>query len=177
MPDMPVLAVVGRKNSGKTTLVVGLVRQLVHRGLRVGTIKHGHHDFEVDTPGKDSWRHAQAGAAAVFIVGGRRLALIREANEEPDPRQLVAMCPDMDLFVVEGYKKSDLPKIEIFRSDRDDKAVTVADPALLALVADDLKACRHIRADVPHFHRDQYSEIADFIVSRFIETDEKRWET
>ena len=99
-----VIGVVGWKNAGKTTLVERLVGELVRRGLRVNTIKHGHHDLDVDQPGRDSYRHRAAGATEVAVVGGHRYAIMRE-QEEPTLAEVLARLAPADLTLIEGYKR------------------------------------------------------------------------
>lgn len=117
MPQPRLVAVVGKKNSGKTTLVVALVRELVRRGHRVMTIKHGAHPFQMDQQGRDTWRHMHEGGAerVVMETPGSRI-LIANTDAEEGPRELAnRFLGDAHFVVVEGFKKSDLPKIEVFR--------------------------------------------------------------
>jgi molybdopterin-guanine dinucleotide biosynthesis protein MobB len=115
----PAVAVVGWKNSGKTTLVVALTAELRARGVRVATAKHGHPHFELDTPGRDSWRHFhEGGADAVLIAAEGRVALVRRVEGEPDPLETLERYlggGDFDLVVVEGWKRAPLPRVEIVR--------------------------------------------------------------
>lgn len=139
MADIPpILSVTGKKNSGKTTLVVALAAELVRRGLRVATLKHGHHGFEIDHPGTDSWRHFHEGEAeAVVVIAADRVALVMRTSEEEDPRSLVARLfsgRGLDVVLAEGYKHGPFPKIEIFRRAAHSSPVTdVADPRAAAL--------------------------------------------
>ncbi|MBL6613758.1 MAG: molybdopterin-guanine dinucleotide biosynthesis protein B, partial [Reyranella sp.] len=107
-----VIGVTGWKNAGKTTLVERLVAELVRRGLRVNTVKHAHHSVDVDQPGRDSWRHRQAGATEVAVVGGHRYAIMRE-QEEPTLAEVLARLSPADVVVIEGYKREPHPKIEV----------------------------------------------------------------
>jgi len=142
MPDPRLVSVVGKKNSGKTTLVVALVRELVRRGHRVMTIKHGAHAFEMDQKGRDTWRHMHEGGAerVVMETPGSRI-LIAHTETEAGPRELATrFLGDAHFVVVEGFKKSDLPKIEVYR--RAVHAAPLYDPAApeaaqyIALVTD-----------------------------------------
>jgi molybdopterin-guanine dinucleotide biosynthesis protein B len=113
-----VIGFAGYSGSGKTTLVERLIPELKARGLRVSVVKHAHHKFEIDRPGKDSWRHREAGAFEVVVASDQRLALIREfeARKELSVHHLIAELSDgVDWVLVEGYKSSDLHKIEIWR--------------------------------------------------------------
>lgn len=117
MPNPRLVSVVGKKNSGKTTLVVALVRELVRRGHRVMTIKHGMHPFDFDTKGRDTWRHMhEGGAERVLMETPSARILIAQSIQERGPRELAAQyLSDADFVVVEGFKASDLPKIEVYR--------------------------------------------------------------
>ncbi len=111
-----VLGITGWSGSGKTTMVVALLPRLVAAGLSVSTIKHAHHGFDLDQPGKDSWRHRQAGAAEVLICGGQRWALLHEERQgEPDLASLLARLAPVDLVLIEGFKADDFPKLEVYR--------------------------------------------------------------
>ncbi len=114
---MPVISVVGRSGVGKTTALERIIRELKRRGYRVGTVKHDTHGFEVDKPGKDSWRHTQAGSDAVVISGPHRLALIRRLDQEMPLDEIVRLMADVDLVLTEGYKRGDKPKIEVTRRE------------------------------------------------------------
>src|SRR5262249_18722407 len=107
-----VFGVTGWKNAGKTTLVERLVTELVRRGLKVNTIKHGHHDLDIDQPGRDSWRHRAAGATEVAVVGGHRYAIMREQEEATLAEVLVRLAP-ADLVLIEGFKREPHLKIEV----------------------------------------------------------------
>jgi molybdopterin-guanine dinucleotide biosynthesis protein MobB len=116
----PIVSVMGKKNSGKTTLVVALAAELKRRGLRVGSMKHGHHEFEIDHPGRDSWRHFhEGGVEAVVLASGARVAMVLRTDEaERDPEALLRRLyggRGYDLILVEGFKRGPFPKVEIFR--------------------------------------------------------------
>ena len=112
MTHRPVFGITGWKNAGKTTLVERLVAEFVRRGFRVATIKHAHHDVEIDQPGRDSFRHRAAGAVEVALVGGRRYAIMRE-QDEPTLAEVLARLSPADLILIEGYKREPHPKIEV----------------------------------------------------------------
>jgi molybdopterin-guanine dinucleotide biosynthesis protein MobB len=115
----PLLAIVGYSNSGKTTLMERLIATLSVQGLRIATIKHSHHQPEMDVPGKDSWRHKQAGAVASLLVGPERMLMVADINVPMSPQELAAaMFPNADLVLVEGYASMPCPKIEVVRSAR-----------------------------------------------------------
>jgi molybdopterin-guanine dinucleotide biosynthesis protein B len=161
-PAVPVIGIVGWKKSGKTTLVVGLIEEFTRRGLKVASIKHAHHDFQVDDKETDSARHRRAGAAQVAVVSARRWALIGELGDDPEPdlAEVIGWLEPCDLVVVEGYKSAAIPKIEA-RRDAAMSRETLADgdPNVKAIAADH-------RADgcgLPVFSLDDIAGIADFI--------------
>lgn len=135
------LHVIGRKNHGKTTLVTELLAEYARQGLRVGAVKHTHHDHELDVPGKDSYRHRQAGAAVVGVLSRSMSALFFPSPEpsQADDRYAV-LSPafhDCDLVLVEGDTQANAPKIEVWRSAQGTPPIASDDPTVLALVTDD----------------------------------------
>ncbi len=115
--SVPVLAIVGYSNAGKTTLMEGLIAALKAEGLRIAAIKHAHHQPQMDTPGKDSWRHKQAGASASLLVGPRQMMLVADLDAHPSPRQLADMFfADHDLVLAEGFASVPGPKLEVVRA-------------------------------------------------------------
>ncbi|MHB8172350.1 MAG: molybdopterin-guanine dinucleotide biosynthesis protein B [Thermincolia bacterium] len=133
---IPAVAVVGFANSGKTTLVEKLIRELKVRGYRVGTVKHHHTSkVEVDKPGKDTWRHAQAGADTVVLVSPAMVAVMEKTQEELPLDDVLRRIQGVDIIVVEGYKRSHLPKIEVFRSEVHSQLITPGEE-LLAIASD-----------------------------------------
>jgi molybdopterin-guanine dinucleotide biosynthesis adapter protein len=160
----PIIGIAGWKNSGKTTLAERLVAEFTRRGLRVATLKHAHHSFEVDTAGTDSARHRRAGAAQVAIVSEKRWALMTELGDasEPPLADVVAMFAPCDLILVEGYKSEPIRKIEVRRAGSGKAArLAESDPHVIAIAADDVNA--HT-AQVPVFHLDQITDLADFVL-------------
>ena len=158
----PVIGVAGWKKSGKTTLVARLITEFTARGLNVATIKHAHHDFQVDDAETDSAKHRRSGARQVAVVSARRWALISELGDTPEPRleEVIAHLAPCDLVIVEGYKAAPIPKIEARRR----AAVSTVplardDPHVLAIAAD------HEVTDtaVPVFALDDITGIANFI--------------
>ena len=152
------LSVVGKSNSGKTTLLEGLIRELKQRGYRVGTIKHDAHSFEIDRPGKDSWRHAQAGSDHVVISSPQRVASIRRVEREPQLEELAAGMTDVDIILTEGYKRGNAPKIEVSRRARSSTLICQANE-LLALATD-----QSFDLDVPQYDLNDARGLADLIV-------------
>jgi len=155
-----VFGIAGYKNSGKTTLVVELIQQFTQRGLKVATLKHAHHDFDVDQPGKDSYQHREAGAAEVMVVSGRRWAHIREFGDEPEPGfdEALAQLGEVDLVLVEGYKHGTHPRLELRRSEVD--APEITGEGVVAIVSD--VAIEGV--ELPVLIRDDVPAIADFIL-------------
>jgi len=138
---VPILSLVGYSNSGKTTLMEKLVAGLTEQGLRIATIKHSHHQPEMDTPGKDSWRHKQAGASTSLLVGPERMLMVSDVDEALNPQLLASrMFGDYDLVLVEGYASVPGPKIEVVRADRS-HALRCPTDELIAVASDiaDLK--------------------------------------
>jgi len=156
------LHIVGRKNSGKTTLIVDLVRHFTTHGTRVGTIKHTHHQHELDTPGKDSYRHRAAGAAVVGILSPKLNAVFaRPAHEHDSPDQYARLEPllaDCELVLVEGHLHVDAPKIEVWRAANQTPPIAAEDPTIHALVTDDVLA-----VDVPVLARSDIPALAAYI--------------
>jgi molybdopterin-guanine dinucleotide biosynthesis protein B len=116
--SVPVVSMVGKSGVGKTTALELVIREIKRRGYRVGTVKHDTHGFEMDKPGKDSWRHAQAGSDAVVLSGPQKVALIRRLDHELALDEIVRLMGDVDLVLTEGYKRGDKPKIEVTRRER-----------------------------------------------------------
>ncbi len=162
MTDIPVFGVTGWKNSGKTQLVTRLVGEFTARGFRVSTVKHAHHNFDIDKPGADSYRHREAGASEVALVSGRRWALMHELRDEEEPplEAILARLAPCDLILIEGYKRESHPKVEARRSETADRGpLAVSDPNILAIAADHEVKEEHL----PVFDLDDVSAIADFI--------------
>lgn len=157
---MNVLGIAGYSGSGKTTLIEALLPRLAAAGLTVSVVKQSHHDFEVDKPGKDSWRHRQAGAQEVLLTSPHRWMLVAELRgaREPDLADHLARLSPCDLVLVEGYKHADLPKIEVWRAANGKPRLHPDDPRFVALVAD----APPLRA-IPHFALDDLAGVVDFI--------------
>jgi len=159
-----VFGITGWKNSGKTTLTEKLVTELVRRGWSVSTVKHAHHDFDIDKPGADSYRHREAGATEVAIVSGRRWALMHElrGEEEPTLEAILSRLAPSDIVLVEGYKREAHKKIEARRLEAKDRASLAAgDPNIVAIAADFATES----GNLPRFDLDDVQSIADFIES------------
>jgi molybdopterin-guanine dinucleotide biosynthesis adapter protein len=160
----PVIGVAGWKNSGKTTLTCRLVEEFTRRGLRVATIKHAHHAFTIDEGTTDSARHRRAGAGQVAIVSAARVALITELTEEPEPslEEIIVRLSPCDLIIVEGYKRANVPKIEVRRTAQLEKrSLAKNDPWVCAIAADHAVP----ETTVPVFGLNDIPGLADFIAS------------
>lgn len=154
---MRMIGLAGWSGAGKTTLLTRVIPLFVARGLRVSTIKHAHHSFDVDVPGKDSWQHREAGASEVMVSSGRRFALMRELRGEPEltlPELLAKMSP-VDLLIVEGFKADRHPKVEVHRAANDKPFLHPRDSAIVGLATDAPPT-----ADIPTIHLDDIVGIA-----------------
>lgn len=157
-----VFGITGWKNSGKTTLTEKLVAELVRRGWRVSTVKHAHHDFDIDKPGADSFRHRQAGATEVAIVSGNRWALMHELRGENEPplEGILSRLAPCDIVLVEGYKRESHHKIETRRLEAKDRTpLSADDPNIVAIAADFAVTDESL----PVFGLDDVKSIVDFI--------------
>lgn len=136
---MRVIGFAGWSGAGKTTLLRRLIPVLVGKGLRVSTVKHAHHEFDVDQPGKDSWEHRQAGAQEVLVASAQRWALMHElrGGAEPDLADLLARLSPVDLVLVEGFKRGGQPKLEVFRAANNKPMMHPDDPSIVAVASDE----------------------------------------
>ena len=160
----PVIAFIGKPDSGKTTLLEKLIPELRGRGYRIGTIKHHVHAFEMDKPGKDTWRHKQAGANTVALSSPTGLGIIRDVAEDLTIEELVGRYyGDIDLVIAEGYKRLGLPKIEVFRSALHDTPLPDRDDTWVAMVSDTAGV-----KELPCFGLEDAVGLADFLEERFI---------
>ena len=159
---IPVIGIAGWKKSGKTTLVVRLIEEFTRRGLKVASVKHAHHNFQIDDAETDSARHRRAGAAQVAVVSAKRWALIGELGgaPEPDLAEVLAWLGPCDLVIVEGYKSAAVPKIETRRRAASSRETLAdRDPNVIAIATDHAADGRNF----PVFSLDDISGIADFI--------------
>jgi len=158
-----VFGIVGWKNTGKTTLVVSLVKEFRRRGLRVSTIKHAHHEFDIDVPGKDSHRHRSAGAGEVLVSSGKRWALMHENSDDRELglEELLRHLAPCDLVLIEGFKgEGTHPKIEA-AWNREGDFIADRDPSILAIVSNVLRSTPGRRV----FGPDDIAGLADFVLS------------
>lgn len=165
---MRVYGIIGWKDSGKTTLVERLVAELTGRGLAVSTVKHAHHGFDVDQPGRDSHRHRMAGACQVLVSSPRRWALIAENRGAPEPTfgELLARLDPVDLVLVEGFKRDRHPKLECRRAATARSLIAAEDETVEAIATDVMLDAPLGRPGLPVFDLDDVAGIADFILRR-----------
>ena len=164
---IPIISIVGKSDSGKTTLIEKLIPELTRRGYRIATVKHDIHGFEVDREGKDSWRHKKAGAHTVIISSPQRLALIRDVEKDLTLEEIrEKLVHDVDLIISEGYKKGAQPKIEVFRKEKHKELLCAKRDNLAAIVSN-----QSFDIDVPVFDLEDMKGLADFIVKRFLSSE------
>jgi molybdopterin-guanine dinucleotide biosynthesis adapter protein len=156
---MRIIGLAGWSGSGKTTLVTRVIPVLVRRGLKVATVKHAHHEFDTDQPGKDSWLHRRAGASEVAIASSRRWAIVHELGAAPEPalEDILAKLSPADLVIVEGFKRHSHPKLEVFRAIVGKPLLHPDDDCIVAIVTD----APLPQASVPVLMLDDVEAIAD----------------
>jgi len=160
----PLLAIIGKPDCGKTTLIEKLIPALARKGVRVGTIKHHHGPVQMDTPGKDTWRHKQAGAEAVLLSSPTGIGFFQKTADDTPVADLVRhYFPHVDLVIAEGYKWSKLPKIEVFRSAVHDEPLQDPGDTLMAMVSD-----VPIRPDLPWFTPQEIDGLVAFILEKIL---------
>jgi molybdopterin-guanine dinucleotide biosynthesis protein B len=158
---MKIFGFAGWSGSGKTTLIEKLIPRFAGRGLKVALIKHAHHTFDVDQPGKDSWRHRHAGAAEVLVSSSRRWALMHELRGAPEPgfAQLIERLSPCDLLLVEGFKRERVPKLEVYRAVTGESPLYGQDSHIIAVASD-----RRLDTSLPQFDLNDAPAIADFVL-------------
>ncbi|MDA8187897.1 MAG: molybdopterin-guanine dinucleotide biosynthesis protein B [Dehalococcoidales bacterium] len=160
---VPIICVVGKSDAGKTTFLEKLIPELSRRGYRVGTVKHDVHGFDIDKPGKDSWKHKQAGSTAVVISSPEKLAIIKRTEREQTLDEIALLVgEDVDIILTEGFKRSNKPKIEISRREKGTELLC-DERELVAVVADNDFDIR-----VPQFGLDDATGVADLLERRFL---------
>lgn len=163
---IPIVSIVGKSDSGKTTFIEKLLPELTRRGYRIATVKHDIHGFEVDREGKDSWRHKQAGAHTVIISSPQKVALIRDVEKDLRLDEIRdKLVQDVDLILSEGYKKDVQPKIEIFRTEKHKELLCTKEDNLVAIVSD-----KPFDIGVSCFFLDDMKGVADFIEKKFLKS-------
>jgi molybdopterin-guanine dinucleotide biosynthesis adapter protein len=159
---MRVIGFAGWSGAGKTTLIVKLIPELNRRGLSVSTIKHAHHNFDLDQPGKDSYEHRAAGAEEVLVASANRVALMRELRGAPEPSlaELLGLFKAVDLVLVEGFKRDPLPKIEVFRTANRKPPLYPDDRNIVALIGD-----AELSSHLPHASIGDIAAAADLVLA------------
>ena len=167
---MKVLGFAGWSGGGKTTLLCKLIPELKARGLSVSTIKHAHHAFDVDSPGKDSYEHRQAGAQEVLVTSATRFALMHELRGAPEPplHDLLARLAPVDLVLIEGFKRDAHDKIEVHRVDNAKPFLFPDDPSIIALASDAPPPF----GPLPRVHLDNVEAIAALVIAHALPAEE-----
>ena len=162
------IGIIGCKNAGKTTLIERLLKEFASRGLRVATIKHDAHDFEIDIPGKDTWRHRAAGSRLTIIASESKFALIRETEREAELDELLHLVDDsFDLVLVEGMRNSSLPKILVRRPEAGDDPPGIKGTIIAVVSGDD-----DVGPGTVLFRPDDAAELTDLIQERLLSNKE-----
>jgi molybdopterin-guanine dinucleotide biosynthesis protein B len=158
---MKVFGFAGFSGSGKTTLIERLIPWFVEQGLKVSLIKHAHHTFDVDQPGKDSYRHRHAGASEVLVTSSRRWVLMHELRGEPEPpmEEVIRRMSPCDLLLVEGFKRAPIPKIEVYRRVVGEPALHPHDPHIVAVAADE-----YLETGLPMLDLNRPEQIGRFVL-------------
>lgn len=162
---VPYLSFVGRSNTGKTTVIERLIPILVEKGIKVAVIKHHHHDFDIDIPGKDTYRYKKAGARMSVLASPNKVAVVEDTETELSLSEIISRyVHGADLLIIEGFKREQVPKIEVFqRKEEENQPVCMGDKNLIAIVTDE-----SMETLLPVFSRDDIQGIARFIIDRFV---------
>jgi molybdopterin-guanine dinucleotide biosynthesis protein B len=165
---MKVIGIAGWSGSGKTTLLTRVIPHLTARGLKVSTIKHAHHAFDIDQPGKDSHTHREAGASEVLISSANRFALMHELRGEPEwrLRDLLAKLSAVDIVLIEGFKRETHPKLEVYRAEVGKPPLHPEDPNIVAVATDG-----ELKARVPVVSLNDTEAVADILVAKAVRLD------
>jgi len=165
----PVVSIVAKSGTGKTTLLEKLIAEMKQRGFRVAAIKHDAHRFNIDHEGKDSWRLTAAGADTMLVTSPEKLAMVKQYVKEDEPslaESVASYCSDVDIVLTEGFKKSTMPKIEVHRRERSERLLCrdeEHDPTLIAVASDS-----PLEIDVPLYDINDSQGLCDLIVERFL---------
>jgi molybdopterin-guanine dinucleotide biosynthesis protein B len=165
-PMPPIISIVGKSDSGKTTLLEKLIAEIKNRGYHIGTIKHDTHGFDIDREGKDTWRHKKAGASTVAISSPTKVAIIKDIKlEETLDTIAAAYLQDVDIVFTEGYKRGNKPKVEVFRKEVHQELLCTEDDNLIAVASN-----QHFDLKVPYFDINNVKGLADLIEDKFLKT-------
>jgi molybdopterin-guanine dinucleotide biosynthesis protein B/molybdopterin-guanine dinucleotide biosynthesis protein len=165
----PVISIVAKSGTGKTTLLEKLIAEMKQRGYKVGAVKHDAHSFSIDHEGKDSWRLTQAGADTMLITSPGKVAMVRQNPHDEEPALTATIeryCADLDIVLTEGFKRGSMPKIEVHRSERNERLLCrdeEHDPTLIAVASD-----MELELDVPVYNINDAVGICNLIVERFL---------
>lgn len=163
---IPIISIVGKSNSGKTTLVEKLISEFKTRGYKVASVKHNQHGFDIDHEGKDSWRHRKAGTHTTVIYSKNELALIRDMDHNASLQEIRDLfINDVDIIIAEGHKYDNVPKIEIFRKEVYDNPISRGDENLIAFVSNE-----KINMGVPRFGLNDITGISELIENKYLKT-------
>lgn len=159
--DIPCISFVGRSKTGKTTVIEQLIPVLRERGFRVAVIKHHPHDFEIDKPGKDTYRYKQAGAVMSILVSPYKVAVVKDSETRLNLRDIIARyVHDVDLLIIEGFKRENIPKIEVYeRKQGEESPVCWGDKNLIALISD-----YPVATGLPLFSRNDIDGVVEFVL-------------
>ena len=161
---IPIISIVGRSNTGKTTLIEKLVPELCRRGYRVATVKHALSGFEIDREGKDSWRHKKAGAYKTILISPTEMALMQVLRREYSVEELIDLyIKDADVILLEGHKNNPYPKIEVLRKNVEPIPRDGKEDQWIAVVGDEKQDI-----GIPHFHVDEIQKLADLLEERYL---------
>lgn len=163
---MRIIGLAGWSGSGKTTLLTKVIPHLTARGKRVSTLKHAHHNFDVDRPGKDSFEHRSAGATEVLVVSAKRWALMHELRDEPEPplHDLLGKLAGADIVLIEGFKRESFPKVEVHRAENGKPLLHPDDPWIVAIASD----CALPQATVPVIDLNDVDSIVDVLLTKSV---------
>ncbi len=159
-----IISFIGTSGVGKTTHLEKVIREFKKRGYKIAVVKHHMHDFEIDKPGKDTWRHAQAGADTVVLSSPTKIATIEKITQEKTLDEIAASLQEVDIVITEGFKKENKPKVEILRKAHSTEVISRSEE-LIALVTD----C-DIASHAPRFAFDEVEQLVDFLVTKFIKS-------
>ena len=136
-----IFGLAGFSNSGKTTLALSLIKVFRKKGYSLGTIKHAHHNFDIDKPGKDSWKHREAGSQEIIVSSSKRIAHIIEHDNDQDTNlsELISLQKNKDIILVEGFKKEKIPKIEVWRENENREIISLYDKNIFAIATDNIE--------------------------------------
>jgi molybdopterin-guanine dinucleotide biosynthesis protein B len=160
--DPVIVSIVGPSGVGKTTLLEKLIPELTGQGLKVGTVKHDVHGFEMDRPGKDSFRHKHAGAQVTVISSPNQIGIVMDVDHDHPPDELGMFFSEMDIVLTEGYKRQRRPKVEVFRPEVNKELLCEGDDQLIAIVSSVA-----VNVEIPRFFMDDTKGLADFLIGHF----------